>query len=70
MRTVDNIWILQTYFIHEMGASREDVNDLCGIDEDELDKTVQLLKQEILHLSDFAVFIIFFTEIQYSYEVK
>jgi len=40
MRTVDNIWILQTYFIHEMGASREDVNDLCGIDEDELDKTV------------------------------
>lgn len=40
MRTVDNIWILQAYFIHEMGASREDVNEMCGIDEDELDKTL------------------------------
>jgi hypothetical protein len=40
MRTVDNIWILQGYFIHEMGASREDVNEMCGIDEDELDKTL------------------------------
>ena len=40
MRTVDNIWILQAYFIHEMGVSRGDVNEICGIDEDELDNTV------------------------------
>lgn len=40
MRTIDNIWVLQSYFIQEMGASREDVNEICGIDEDELDRTV------------------------------
>jgi hypothetical protein len=38
MRITDNIWILRSYFTHQMGANREDVNEMCGIDEDELDK--------------------------------
>lgn len=39
-RLTDNIWILRDYFTHEMGATREDVNEMCGIDEDELDKAI------------------------------
>jgi hypothetical protein len=40
MRITDNIWILHGYFTHEMGASRQDVNEMCGIDENELDKEI------------------------------
>ena len=39
-RLTDNIWILQGYFIQEMGATREAVNEMCGIDEDDLDKAI------------------------------
>ena len=40
MRITDNVWILHGYFTHEMGASRQDVNEMCGIDENELDKEI------------------------------
>jgi len=40
IRVTENILILQDYFRREMSATRETVNDLFGINEDDLDEAV------------------------------
>jgi hypothetical protein len=40
IRLTENILILQGYFRREMSVTREAVNDLFGIDEDDLDEAV------------------------------